>query len=110
MEIQLIYALADSDDTAGVIGIDAGESLSRLASNAYWALVVRWGIFVPARPQSWYHRNFDDLLAGRANVARADDPGVTWTQQPTWHSRPPEAPGYCPAGADFERRLHPADI
>ena len=101
IEIQLIYALAESDDTAGVIGIDAGESLTRMASNAYWALLVQWGLFVPARPQSWYHRNFDELLARRATVARADDPGVTWTQQPTWHPRLPEAPGDFPASADF---------
>ncbi len=101
IEIQLIYALAESDDTAGVIGIDAGESLARMASNAYWALLVHWGLFVPARPQSWYHRNFDELLARRSNLPRADDPGVTWTQQPTWHPRLPEAPSDFPASADF---------
>ncbi|MBL38361.1 MAG: hypothetical protein CMP07_08120 [Xanthomonadales bacterium] len=110
MEIQLIYALAESDDTAGVIGIDAGESLSRLASNAYWALLVHWGLFVPARPQSWYHRNFDELLARRSNVPRADDPGVTWTQQPTWHPRLPKAPGDFPASADFELTGEEADF
>ncbi|HMB39604.1 MAG TPA: DUF6361 family protein [Wenzhouxiangellaceae bacterium] len=110
MEIQLIYALAESDDTAGVIGIDAGESLSRLASNAYWALLVHWGLFVPARPQSWYHRNFDELLARRSNVARADDPGVTWTQQPTWHPRLPEATGDFPASADFALTNKEADF
>jgi len=68
LEIQLIDALAESDDTAGVIGIDAGANLARLASNAYWALLVHWGLFMPARPQSWYHRNFDELLSRRANV------------------------------------------
>jgi hypothetical protein len=109
-EIQLIYALAESDDTAGVIGIDAGESLARLASNAYWALLVHWGLFVPARPQSWYHRNFDELLARRSHAPRADDPGVTWTQQPTWHPRLPEPPAEFPAEVDFALTAEEADF
>jgi hypothetical protein len=110
LEIQLIYALAESDDTAGVIGIDAGESLARLASNAYWALLVHWGLFVPARPQGWYHRNFDELLARRAHLQHADDPGVTWTQQPTWHPRLPAAPADFPAEADFAVTPEEADF
>ena len=52
MEIQLIYALAESDVTAGLIGIDAGESLSRLASNAYWALLVHLGGFSRSHERS----------------------------------------------------------
>ncbi len=110
MEVALIDALAASDDTAGVIGIDAGANLARLASNAYWALLVHWGLFVPARPQSWYHRNFDDLVAKQSHVARADDPGVIWTRQPTWHPRIPGAPSDFPATADFALTAEESDF
>jgi len=110
LEVQLIDALAESDDTAGVIGIDAGANLARLASNAYWALLVHWGLFMPARPQSWYHRNFDDLLSRRDNIARADDPGVTWTREPTWHPRLPSAPSTFPAEANFALTQAEADF
>jgi hypothetical protein len=110
MEVQLIDALAQSDDTAGVIGIDAGANLARLASSAYWALLVHWGLFMPARPQSWYHRNFDDLVSTRSHVARADDPGVAWNREPTWHPRLPAAPSNFPARADFALTAEEADF
>lgn len=64
MEVQLIQALAQSDDTVGVIGIDADASLSRLTSNAYWPLLVHWGLFVPAHSQSWNRLHFDDRSPG----------------------------------------------
>lgn len=110
MEVQLIDALAQSDDTAGVIGIDARTNLARLASSAYWALLVHWGLFVPARPQSWYHRNFDELISRRSHVARADDPGVTWNREPTWHPRLPTTPLNFPAEADFALTAEEADF
>ena len=110
MEVQLINALAASDDTAGVIGIEAGASLSRMASNAYWALLVRWGIFLQARPQGWYHTHFDLLLNRRNHIPRADDPGLTWTQKPTWHPRLPPAPGGFPQAADFALTAEESDF
>lgn len=110
MEVQLIDALAQGDDTAGVIGIEAGASLARLASNTYWALLTHWGLFMPARPQSWYHRNFDELLSKQAHVARADDPGVVWSREPTWHPRLPSAPSNFPAEADFALTAEEADF
>ena len=110
MEVQLIDALAESDDKAGVIGIDAGANLARLASNAYWAMLVHWGLFVPARPQSWYHRNFDNLISKQSSVAHADDPGVTWTRQPTWHPQIPAAPPDFPETADFALTAEESDF
>lgn len=101
MEIGLISALAESDDTAGVIGISAGASLSRLASSAYWAFLVHLGIFVPDRPQSWYHGNFDALLRKRLRHPTADDPGLVSPPQPTWHLRLPDPPEDFPVAAEF---------
>ncbi|WP_376694265.1 DUF6361 family protein [Wenzhouxiangella sp. EGI_FJ10409] len=110
MEIELIGALAENEDTAGVIGISAGASLSRLASSAYWAFLDHLDLFVPDRPQSWYHRNFDALLRQRSRHPQADDPGVIWTQEPIWHPRLPAAPEDFPAAADFSLTFDEADF
>ncbi|MDT8450549.1 MAG: DUF6361 family protein [Wenzhouxiangellaceae bacterium] len=74
LEMTLIDALAESDDPHGVIGIAARESLSRTASNSYWAMLTHWGIFVPGRSQGWYHTHFDSLLRHRHDLPHADDP------------------------------------
>jgi hypothetical protein len=110
MEVQLIHALADSEDTAGVIGIEAREALSRMASSAYWAMLVRWGVFLQPRPQGWYHANFDALLRGRTQAQRADDPGVIWSQKSTWHPRLPTVPTDFPDSADFALTPEEADF
>ncbi len=109
-EIELIGALAESEDTDGVIGISAGATLARLASNAYWAFLVHLGLFLPARPQSWYHANLDALLRRRLHQPKADDPGVVWTQEPTWHPRLPAAPEDFPETADFALTFDEADF
>lgn len=95
LELRLIDLLAEGEDRNGIIGIQARASLTRLASSAYWPSLVRWGIFVPGQSQGWYHTHFEALTRGRGAVGRADDPGVTWTREPTWHPRlPPEPEGF----------------
>ena len=110
MEMRLIDALARSDDTAGIIGIQARESLSQLASTAYWAVLVYWGLFLAGRNQGWYHAHFDSLIHRRKEVPRADDPGVVWTREPTWHPRLPEAPAGFPDEASFALTGEEADF
>lgn len=110
MEVELIGALAASEDTAGVIGISAGASLSRLASSAYWAFLVNFDLFAPDRPQSWYHRNFDALLRQRSRHTQADDPGVVWPQGVTWSLRLPEPPNDFPSAAEFALTLDEASF
>jgi len=83
-EVALIRALKEGGERWGVIGSEAGRDLARLPSTAYWAALVRWGIFVPRQSQSWYHRHFS-RLARQPSQGRADDPGVTWSREPTWH-------------------------
>jgi len=101
MEMRLINALMETTDTEGIIGIQARESLSRLASSAYWALLVHWGLFLAGRNQGWYHTHFDSLVRRQKEVGRTDDPGVIWAREPTWHPRLPEAPAGFPDEASF---------
>ena len=101
LEMQLIGALAESADTQGIIGGVARESLSRLPSSTYWALICHLGIFMPGFSQGWYHSNFENLLRKRSDLPRADDPGVIWSQSPTWHPRLPPAPAKFPDEASF---------
>ena len=109
-ELQLIDTLAASDDTRGIIGIMARQSLSRLASTAYWALIAHLGIFVPEHSQGWYHAQFDRLVRKRGDVPRADDPGVIWSQTPTWHPRLPPAQAGFPGKASFALSFEEADF
>lgn len=101
LEMQLIGELDSSDDNRGIIGIVAKQSLSRLPSSTYWALLTHLGIFPPGYSQGWYHAQFDNLLRQRGNIIRADDPGVIWSQSPTWHLRLPSAPPEFPDQASF---------
>lgn len=110
MEVRLIDALAASEDTDGIIGIQARASLSRPASSAYWASLVRWGIFVPGQSQGWYHTQFAGLARRGSEVGRADDPGVTWTREPTWHPRLPPAPEGFPKKGPFRLTFEEADF
>jgi hypothetical protein len=109
-EIDLIGALSKSEDTEGIIGSRARDGLTRLPSTVYWSCLVTWGIFLPGRSQSWYHTHFHSLLRGREELRHADDPGVLWTRQPTWHPRLPEAPRDFPWEASFSLRREDADF
>lgn len=110
LEVQLIDALAASDDPNGVIGIHSREKLARMASNAYWACLVRWGIFMSGQSQGWYHQHLDGMLAERRNPPRVDDPGVVWAARPTWHPRLPAPPVEFPEKADFALTTEEADF
>jgi hypothetical protein len=110
LEVGLVDALAESDDTRGIIGIQARESLARLASSAYWAFIAHLGIFAPGRSQSWYHTHFDSLVRRRSEVPRADDPGVVWSREPTWHPRLPRIPKEFPEKVSFKLKPEEADF
>lgn len=110
LEVDLIDTLAQSDDMRGIIGIQARESLARLASTAYWAFIAQLGIFVPGLSQAWYHTHFDSLIRRRSDVPRADDPGVVWTKEPTWHPRLPRMPKGFPDEASFKLRPEEAEF
>jgi len=109
-ELALIGPLGASADPEGVIGARARNTLSRLPSSVYWAALVRWGVFLPAQSTSWYHTRFTSLLKGRDDVGRADDPGVVWARQPTWHPRLPPPPEGFPDQVDFRLTRAEADF
>ncbi|PWN54870.1 DUF6361 family protein [Abyssibacter profundi] len=100
-EISLISALGNSDDSEGTIGSRAKATLSRLPSSAYWAALVRWGLFRHEQSQGWYHRHFSELVRRSRESGRADDPGVVWGREPNWHPRLPPAPAGFPGEASF---------
>ncbi|MEX1363715.1 MAG: DUF6361 family protein [Nannocystaceae bacterium] len=109
-ELFLIAPLAEATDSEGVIGARARASLSRLPSSVYWAALVRWGIFRHPQSQSWYHTHLTRLARGRDELGRADDPGVVWTREPTWHERLPAPPASFPAEVSFELTFEEADF
>ncbi len=80
-EMALIGPLLAGEDVDGVIGSSARGNLRRLPSEAFWAGLVRWGLFVPEKSQGWYQRRFESLTRGGAPSARPDDPGIIWTTQ-----------------------------
>ncbi|WP_157092287.1 DUF6361 family protein [Thioalkalivibrio nitratireducens] len=110
LEVTLIDALATSDAPEGIIGVHAREAVARLASSAYWAALVHWGLFVPAKSQGWYHAHFHSLRRRRSDYPRTDDPGVIWTQEATWHPRLPPAPDAFPEDAAFALTPEEADF
>ena len=100
-ELKLIEPLLASEEDEGVIGARSRGSLKRLPSEVYWSGLVRWGIFKCGQSQSWYHTHFEALSKGGHSVERSDDPGLTWSQQPTWHPRIPEPRDSFPHDASF---------
>jgi hypothetical protein len=110
LEVALIDALTGSDDTAGIIGVQARQALAQLASTSYWALLVRLGIFAPGKSQGWYHTHFNSLVRRRDDVGRADDPGVVWAREPTWHPRLPRPPKDFPDSLSFALTGEEADF
>ena len=103
LELSLIKPLLASDDVEGVFGARSARQLKRLPSDAYWGGLNAWGLFVPGKAKSWYHRNFE-RFGRHSQVARSDDPGLLWAQAKSWHRRLPAAPAEFPWQADLALR------
>ena len=101
-ELDLIGPLLENGTSQGVIGERARESLARQPSSVYWTALIRWGLFLHARPQGWYHTHFTGLLHGRGAEETADDPGVIRSRQPNWHPRLPRPPQAFPYEVSFD--------
>lgn len=72
-EIKLIYALKESDDTNGVIGIREEDGLQRLPSNIYWSGLRSWGILRYNGSQYQYHQFLDTFYNLKKNMVISDD-------------------------------------
>lgn len=102
-EVALIDALAESDDTDGVIGIQARASLKRLPSNVYWQGLGRWRIRLFPGSQEQYHRSLNGFYDRMRRIAR-DDEGTPLggPMRPNWHPGLPPAPPGFPRKASFK--------
>ena len=101
LETQLINALKNHGEQKGIIGVESGQSLSRLPSNIYWSALVRWNIFVPNQSQSWYHKHFKQL-ARPVRHKQAEDAELMFESQATWHPHLPRFPESLLQSASFE--------
>jgi len=100
-EIALVHTLAQSGDTFGLIGKQAGATLQRLPSTIYWSGLRTLRILVFPGSQEEYHRAFERFHGGRARVQRSDDGEIVGVQATSWRRGiPPPPPGF-PEGATF---------
>ena len=101
-EVAFIEALSKGSNGDGIIGSRAGAALTRLPSGIYWHALQRWGIFLHARSQPWYHTHFASLLDQRSGASQTDDPGIIHSARPNWHQRIPKPPRDFPESASFD--------
>jgi len=95
-QAQLARALGNGGqgESAGVIGIQAGERLQRPPSVVYWSGLRRWGIRVFPGSLEQYHLGFDNLHAeGRGGLRSDDGEGeLVEASRRSWHGGLPAAP------------------
>lgn len=102
-EVRFIEALQRGGEQQGVIGIEAGERLSRLPSMVYWAGLSAWGI---RRFEGSIETYFEQMPIWRrlkndvSEDAMAE--GGAWLGP--WHSGLPEPPDDFPETATFQLR------
>jgi Family of unknown function (DUF6361) len=107
-EITLIDALADSGESAGVIGIQARKTLKRLPSGVYWNGLRSWGIRLFPGSLSQYEQSLDGFYASPRRVLLDDDKNpVGGGRLANWDPSLPPAPDGFPKGASLQ--LAPVD-
>lgn len=88
MDRKLIEALRRSDDLEGLIGRQAGASVSLLPSTIYWNGLATFGIFtMPGMSRSQYGR-----LAGHRSGPVVTDGELTERARSFWHAEMPPPP------------------
>ena len=95
-QAQLAQSLAagGQGESAGVIGIQAGERLQRPPSVVYWSGMKRWGIRTFPGSLEQYHLSFDNLHAEARRGLRSDDGEgeLVEASRRNWHGGLPAAP------------------
>ena len=109
-EYQLIDALKRGGESQGVIGVTAGRSLRRMASEVYWGSMLRWGITEPGfTPRTYFERELlrrEELAA----APRSEDPESRLELTPTGiDPRLPAPPEGLLQSTDFTLRSSDAD-
>ncbi len=109
-EVRIMEALAQSDDTDGLIGRDAGAAVQRLPSNIYWNGLRKWGISLFPGSQAQYHRCLDAAYRKRSAATPSDDPESFSGSVPGhWHSGLPPVPAGFPDTVSFALRREDAE-
>lgn len=109
-ETMLIDTLADSEDTEGIIGIEARASLKRLPSDVYWQGLSAWGIRLFPSSRDRYHRSIDTFYDSAHRHVRTDDGDAAEGAIPrNWHSAIPVVPDDFPKSASFRLNRYEAD-
>lgn len=95
-QAQLAQSLAagGQGESAGVIGIQAGERLQRPPSVVYWSGMKRWGLRTFPGSLEQYHLSFDNLHAEARRGLRSDDgeSELVEASRRNWHGGLPAAP------------------
>lgn len=99
-EIALIDRLAEAEDHAGTIGIEARATLQRVPSSIYWNGLKVLRICLFPGSQAEYQRNLDRQFAAGA-PARNDDGEVVGRTTRAWHAGLPAAPTSFSGKASF---------
>jgi hypothetical protein len=101
-EVQLIYALLESNDTMGAIGKDAKKNLKRLPSSIYWQGLEAWGIRLCPYSISDYHRSLDALYRFGKDGSHSYEEEIDGCERRrNWHPGLPPVPDDFPASASF---------
>lgn len=102
-EVQLIYALLESADTAGVIGKREKKNLKRLPSGIYWQGLEAWGIRRYPYSISNYHHSLDSFYKLTKDSSHSYEEEIEgYERHYNWHPGLPQAPEDFPAKASFE--------
>lgn len=105
LEVELMTAIDESEDSAGLIGRRAREKVLRLASSIYWQGLLIWGIRRFSGSQEQYHRSLDTFYA-KEDVrvhSRSEYDGESTGEGGScnWHPGLPEVPDDFPEGQSF---------
>lgn len=74
LEVRLVYAILNSEDSRGLIGRQARENLQRFPSNIYWQGLRDWEIFRFPGGQDQYYASLDTYYSGiHRSRERSDD-------------------------------------
>ena len=104
LEVQLIHALAKSEEHTGVIGIRAKENVRRLASSVYWQGLGTWGVRLFPGSQDEYVRSLDVYYARQRahdQSSREFDGESSRGPGANWHPAIPSRPHDFPEQASF---------
>ena len=102
-EVQLIYALLESADTAGVIGKREKKNLKRFPSGIYWQGLEAWGIRLYPYSISNYHHSLDSFYELTKDSSHSYEEEIEgYERHYNWHPGLPQAPEDFPAKASFE--------